>query len=356
MDDRPRRRRLIPAWLLPSVLGILLVLVGGGLLARANYVASLVSVPDFSGRPLDVAEDSARLSGLSIEVLGDQFSADVDKGSVLSQDRAADSRVRRGTTIGVVLSAGTETVRMPDVVGLSLEEARDRLRDLGLGVTTQDVVSAATASTVLESFPSAGADVRTGTTVRLSIAIGGPSGDSLLPYDLTGLVVALDPSPVSEGSTDLALDVSRRIRSLLEASGATVSVTRSVTGTMPTDAERVALLAASSPDVTLGLSLSTPGTAGVTALAVRSTETSITSASESLARSFTTSMRLPGQNINPYHTGADGVLGKVLAPGMRVWLGDPSSADDRSRFADPNWADSVARAVYRALGETFRGQ
>lgn len=340
-------------WLLPSVVATIIVVVTGGLLARANYLSSLISVPDLSGRPGGVAEESTHLSGLLFEVSGQRFSADVPQGSVLSQEPAANERVRSGTTVRVVLSAGSETMNMPDVVGMSLQEAREYLRDRGLGVVTQDVVSDALADTVLESFPAPGVEVHTGTTVRLSLAIGGAAGDSLLPYDLRGTVIAIDPAPTTGQIGDVALDIARRVRSLLEASGATVSVTRSITETVPTDVVRSSLLASPTPDAAVGLSFAAVGQSGVTAVIVRSSDASAAALAEAIAKSFTASVRLPGQTVNAYRTEGDAVLGKVRAPGVRILLGEPGNTADAFRFADPNWADAIARALYRALGETF---
>ncbi|MDO9557028.1 MAG: PASTA domain-containing protein [Coriobacteriia bacterium] len=353
MAQRPRRKRLLPIWLLSSVAATVLVVMAGGFLADANYRASLVSVPSIVGRPADVAEQSARLSGLAFQVSGRRFSAEVPEGSVLYQEPVAGERVSRGAAVQVVLSAGSEKLIMPDVVGMSLQEARDALREHGLGVVTDNIVSRAVAGTVLGSFPASGAEVSTGATVRLSIAIGGASADSLLPYDLHDLVIALDPAPAREGSIDIALDVARRVRSLLEASGARVTVTRSLTQALPSDAARSSTVASPTPDAMVGLSLSGLGGVGMTAVVVRSTDATAASDAESVAKTFTASVRLPGQTVNPYRTDDDAVLGKVLAPGVRVLLGDANDAADAARFGDPNWADLVARALYRALGETF---
>ena len=348
-----RRKRLVPVWLLPSVVATILVIIGGGLLARANYLASLVTVPDVIGRPNEVARSSISLSGLTYEVAGQQFSAEVPKGSVLSQAPSAGQRIKRSEVVRVTISAGSETVIMPDVIGSALQEAKDRLQTLGLRVMTQDVVSSSTAGTVLESFPAPGVEVRTGETVRVSVATGGAAGDSLLPYDLAGLTIAIDPAPGSDGTPDVGLEVTRRLRSLLEASGATVSVTRSLTSGSVSDSERASILTSPTPDAAVGLALSPAGESGLTAIVVSSADSTFTAKAESIARVFTSSVRLPGKPVNTYRSGADALLGRVLAPSIRLLLGDATNAEDSSRFADPEWADSVARSLYRAIGETF---
>lgn len=353
MTDRPLRRRLVPAWLLPSILAILLVITAGVLLARATFTASLVTVPDLHGRSADVAAESVHLTGLLFETAGQQFSSDVPEGAVISQVPAAGARVRRGSSVGVIVSAGSESVSMPDLVGLSLQDARKRLRALGLGVTTTDVLSEASAGTVLETYPASGASVRTGTLVRLTVAIGGIPDGSLLPYDLSGMVIALDPAPVSGDASDVPLDVSRRLRSLLEASGATVTVTRSVTETAPPEASRAAVVSSARSIVSIGLSFSASGVPGLTAVAIRSDESTVTQSAQTLAQAFISSVRVPGQVVNAVRSGTDVVLGSDRSPAFRVLVGDPGNASDAVSFKDPEWADAIARALYRAVGESF---
>jgi len=353
MNDRARRKRLLPVWLVPGVAAALVVLALGGILARANYISSLVTVPDLVGRAESVARDNARLAGFEIVVDSEQFSGTAPAGTVLSQSPQTGTRARPGSMISVVLSAGSELVTMPDLIGFSLKEAQDRLRALGVGATTQDVMSPAPAGTVIESFPAPGTQIRTGETVRLSVAIGGPTGDALLPYDLTGVHVALDPAPVTSGTQDAALEVARRLRSLLEASGAAVTVTRSLTASSPPVSERESIITSIPPDACIGLSLSSEGVPGITPIVVKTADTDLAQSSESLAAMFMTSVRTADRPVNAFLTRPDDVLGKVLAPSVRILLGDAALPEDALRLADPAWSDAVARALYRALGETF---
>lgn len=351
MEPRPRRKRLIPAWLVPSLIAIILVLSAGAVLARANYLASLVTTPDVVGRPFDIAVDSLSLQGLGARQVSTRFSSEVPEGSVISQDPAAASRVRQGTIIEIVVSAGAEQITLPDLVGSPLNQARERLTALGLGITVRDVMSEAEAGTVLETFPAPGDVVRTGTSVRLSVSSGGSVGDSLLPYDLSGLVVAIDAAPVTVDDPDTPLEISRRLQALLEASGATVTVSRSVTASTAAVTERASILASPTPDAGIGLTLSARGDTGVTTLSLAAAPVQVRS--DALARTFTGALNLPSGSVNAVRTGDDPVLGKLLAPAVRVELGDPSSADDVTGLRDPVWADAVARALYRAIGETF---
>jgi N-acetylmuramoyl-L-alanine amidase len=38
---------------------------------------------------------------------------------------------------------------------------------------------------------------------------------------------------------------------------------------------------------------------------------------------------------------------------VRVQLGSATDGNDKVTFADPDWADKVARAIYKALGQLY---
>jgi N-acetylmuramoyl-L-alanine amidase len=47
------------------------------------------------------------------------------------------------------------------------------------------------------------------------------------------------------------------------------------------------------------------------------------------------------------------VLGAADTPWARIQLGSYASREDAAKFADPNWEDTIARAIYRALGALY---
>ncbi|MBN2405396.1 MAG: hypothetical protein JXE06_07430, partial [Coriobacteriia bacterium] len=119
------------------------------------------------------------------------------------------------------------------------------------------------------------------------------------------------------------------------------------------DAVRASAIASPAPDVAVGIALSSTQKPGITAIVLRSLESSTTERSLALGKEFTASVRLPGQSVNAYQSDNDAVLGKLLAPGMRVYVGDPDDPDDAIRFQDPDWADAVSRALYKSIGDLW---
>jgi N-acetylmuramoyl-L-alanine amidase len=354
--DRPRLSRppLIPKWV-PVVaavaVGVIAVLVVG--LLYANSV-SRVSVPKLVGLKLGVANSRAATQRLKIVVAERRFSV-LPADTIIEQSPAAGTSARRGDSVSVVVSAGTEEFAMPDVVGNGLLLARGVLEGKGLELRVETEPSQQASGTVLATNPSPGVMVRTGAIVRVTVASQGTSDSALLPLNMQGVAVTIDPGVVPKGQTDVTLEVSRRLRSLIEASGGTVLATRSLTDTgaaasEPTRARRAQV---GSANVAVGLAVVASGPSGTTALYPLTGPAAIVEPSRTLATGIATSLVSNGLTASASTVATDVVLTATKAPWSRVRLGSLSSAEDMTNFKDPKWADGVARSIYRAIAQIY---
>jgi len=351
-SERPRRRPLIPKWLIITAAAIVLVIIGAVVAVILTMRNGLIAVPAVVGKT--TAEGIAVLDSadLVVEEGGEWYSVTVPKGAIISQEPSAGALVRRGDTITIIVSAGSETFVMPDVVGRTADEATLSLEALGLLVTTETVETSATEGTVTESYPTAGQDVRSGSTVRLRIAGRSVASEILLPYEMQGVTIILDPVPLTSGS-DTTMEVARRVRALLEASGAKVVVTRSVTSTATSTGDRAALVAETTATALVTFEVVATGQPGLQVTTVQSGDASQTTSASKLANTMTETLRAPGQIVQTPAVSASAILAATKIPGVRLVLGNSRDQADSTRFADPAWADTVARAVYRALGDMF---
>jgi CheY-like chemotaxis protein len=348
MNERPRRRPLVPRWLIISAIAAVVIVIGAITGVVLTLRSGLLAVPAVTGRSGLEAKAILENADLTFIDGGQRFSVSVPKGSVISQEPTAGSLVQRGDAVTVIVSAGSESQSMPDVIGKPLERAKFELEQLGFRVAVETVEASATEGTVMESYPAAGFEIRSGASVRLTVA-GRPLASSvLLPYQMLGVVVLLDPTPVPSGA-DVTLEVSRRLQALLEASDGQVVVTRSATATATSSGDRAAIAKETTATVVivLDIALSGPGGFQVT------TPISANASSTALAVAITEAARLPGQTVISPGVTTSPVLAASKAPGVRVVLGNTRAADDAAHFADPAWADSIARAIYRALGAQF---
>ena len=355
VNDSPTRRSLVPRSAL--VAAAVVVLLAGAGVAASVYVAGsrLVEVPVVTGLRQANAQVALDQRGFEAAITG-QVSVDVPAGRVISQDPAAGTRAKRGSVVDLVVSVGRQTFTVPDLVGRPLQEAREDLAELGLQVEIATVSSEATSTVVLEMYPAPGAVVSLGDTVRLTVPGASPSSTVLLPFDLDGLVVAVDPAPFADtGTPDVAMDVARRLRSLLEASGARVIVTRTATDTAPTPPARLAKARASGATVLVGVDIGTEGVPGLTALHLgdQQDDPARGEASVLLADAITRAARIPGLMVNEPKASTDAVLVGFPGVGVRVIIADADAAADAARISDPDWADEAARAIYRGIGTRF---
>ncbi len=362
---RPKRKPLVPTWLVWVLLSLLLV---GGIAAGVSAflaVRARVLVPTVAGLQTPAARERLATVGLELAVSDRRFST-LPVDTILSQTPEAGAKARRGSTVTVVVSAGTEEFTMPDVVGEGLSLARSQLEQKGLQVQVETQMSDQPSDTVLASNPIAGSTVHTGDVVKLVVAA--PAGGSttststttatgtLVPYSLTGVRITLDPAPAVAGQPDAALEVTRRLQSLLGASGATVTSTRSIadTGTAVSVTARQARAKEGSPTVSVGFDVISVGGGGVTLTYPSSTVATATYA-PSQALSSQMSSALAGQGISANQTAgaSDVVLASTGGPYVRQTLGSTASTTDIANFKDPAWADKIARAVYQAIASIY---
>lgn len=350
--ERPHRRPLIPRWLIVTSAAIVLVIIGAIIAVVFTMRNGLIAVPAVVGKT--TAEGAAVLesAGLVVEEGGEWFSVDVPKGSIISQEPSAGALVRRGDVVVVIVSAGSETFLMPDVVGRPAEEARLSLEALGLSVSIETVEASATEGTVVETFPTAGQEVRSDFAVRMSVAGRSMSSSIMLPYKMAGVSVVIDPAPVSSGS-DTTMEVARRVTALLRASDATVIITRSASSTSTATGDRAASVQESTATAVVTLEIGVTGPSGIQVTTDQSGDTSRTAAAILLAQSMTEALRAAGQEVQVPGVAQNAILAAAKAPGVRIVLGNSKVPADVSRFADPAWADNVARGIYRALGDMY---
>ncbi|WOT35983.1 Stk1 family PASTA domain-containing Ser/Thr kinase [Streptomyces coeruleorubidus] len=179
-DDRPDRRRQQQrksntSTILLVVAGVL-VLVGAILIGRwafsSNGVANdTVPVPNLVGQTLDDAKRLAVNSDLKLSTT-EKPCENQSKGKICDQNPDSPTKVKKNSTVEVVVSTGAPKVSVPSVTGLSLDEAKEKLEDgkYELQVETETRTSPEDPGTVLEQNPTTGEEVEKGSTITLTVA------------------------------------------------------------------------------------------------------------------------------------------------------------------------------------------
>ncbi|GGS77795.1 hypothetical protein GCM10010156_40730 [Planobispora rosea] len=130
-----------------------------------------VRVPRVTGLPVAEAKRALEEAGLRIKVTGSRPVLGAREESVVEQDPAEGTETHPGTVVRVVLATRVKTVVVPELRGLTVQQAGAKLEaaQLSAGIV-EDVPGDQPRGTVVGQNPRAGEAVPPGTAVALSVA------------------------------------------------------------------------------------------------------------------------------------------------------------------------------------------
>jgi eukaryotic-like serine/threonine-protein kinase len=153
------------------VLALLVLLIGGGVIAYALTRPDQVLVPTVYGKDQAQAETILRDAGFEVAV--DPDTNDAPEGTVLEQDPTAGSEVDEGSTVTITVSTGLGTVVVPPVAGLAEKRAQERLKDDGFRVRVdQRPSNRVRPGLAIGTEPPTGTEAERGSRVTLLISSG----------------------------------------------------------------------------------------------------------------------------------------------------------------------------------------
>ena len=179
-DDKKKKKRAIiigvAAAVILALFGILYVsgIIGGG--------GKEVTVPDVKGMSYSEAKEVLEAKGLKIEKADEPIASQkIEKGKIVSQTPSKNSKVKKGRTVRVILSAGNTELKVPDLKGLSYKEAKTLLSEMGLQISKGDEVDSdsVTEGLIASQYPSAKTKVDKGDIITVNISKG--KKDAVIP-------------------------------------------------------------------------------------------------------------------------------------------------------------------------------
>lgn len=205
VDPDEARRKKIMQWSILAaaiiaaalLIGALSMLTRGGPATEPSPSASAVAIPVLEG--MTEAEATRQLEDLGLVPSVETEASDtIEKDLVTRTDPPSGQQLPEGSSIVLYLSAGPDVVIVPDVRGLTEEQAIRELEDAGLRVTRTDTTDdgGIDQGRAVETNPAANEEVANDSTITLFLS----SGKVDLP-DLTGLTESEARSAV----TDLGL-------------------------------------------------------------------------------------------------------------------------------------------------------
>ncbi len=177
-DDEEGGRRSSGLFLAGLIL--LLVVLAGMLYLLSQQFAGdddtpdvpQVEVPKVIGETVEDAQRILENLGFEVDVTR-EANEDTEEGKVFDQDPKFGERVDEGSTVTLKVSAGAETIPVPDVIGSPVDQARLLLTAQGFTVVVEEVEDEEIpVGEVVDQEPGANQDAPRGSEVKLFVSKG----------------------------------------------------------------------------------------------------------------------------------------------------------------------------------------
>ena len=95
-----------------------------------------ITIPDLQGMSFDQAREKLKALGLSIGKISYESDSSKDDGVVISQGLQAGGKASKGATVDITINqTKSTTVEIPNIVGMTIKEAKEALGNLGLSIS-----------------------------------------------------------------------------------------------------------------------------------------------------------------------------------------------------------------------------
>ncbi|MGW2143801.1 protein kinase domain-containing protein [Nonomuraea bangladeshensis] len=172
VPEPARRRGFRPNWFLVALAVVMVAAIAltGWFFAQPDYV----KVPSLVGRNMLLAEQSAVNGGFKVKKAPGQYSEKTAEGLVLATEPVAGTEVEQGSTITLTPSLGPKRVVVPNVTGMTGNDARAALAKEGLtpGSVKRLPNTEVERDKVIRSSPQVGEKVKEGARVDIFVSAG----------------------------------------------------------------------------------------------------------------------------------------------------------------------------------------
>ncbi|MFJ4324862.1 Stk1 family PASTA domain-containing Ser/Thr kinase [Streptomyces tricolor] len=141
----------------------------GSAIALVVSKGSPVDIPDVTGEDLDSARQELTDAGLKVRVADKRIHSEYDAGQVAAQSPREGRQAAEGDTVTLTLSKGPEMIEVPDVVGDSVDDARDALEAAGFEVDEDRGLLGLFGDTVKKQSVAGGDRAPKGSTITITI-------------------------------------------------------------------------------------------------------------------------------------------------------------------------------------------
>ena len=171
-EETPSTKKDKPIKLWPIAL-LALILVGAVYYFLSRPTDTQIEMPTVINLTQEKAVKELEKRGLKANILRTEESDEYDKGKVMKQDPEANTKVDKGTIVNLVISAGRE-IAVPDLSGLTVAEAEEALKDVGLSIgrTSTEYDDIIAKDLILNQDPKPDTNIQAGSKVDVVVSAG----------------------------------------------------------------------------------------------------------------------------------------------------------------------------------------
>ena len=153
---------------------LIVLLIIGTSWYRISGPGNKIAIPSLAGMSQTQAATAVAELGLKIGEVQEVFSEDVPKGKVITSDPAGGGRVEVAGEVLLLVSKGKDRIEVPELVGLTVEEAAAALKskNLKVGRVSEKFSDTFEAGLMINGNPVSGTPVRKDSSVDLIISKG----------------------------------------------------------------------------------------------------------------------------------------------------------------------------------------
>ena len=150
------------------------IIKGGAVTLSLSLGPERYPVPDVVGMELAAARGELEGTKLKVKEGAGKYSDTIPQGVVISTDPKADSPLKPGSTVTLVVSKGRAPITVPDFSGKNINDARTEAQKLGLTVVEQYKDNDQPADQVIDQSPKPGTGAEKDDEIKLVVSKGPP--------------------------------------------------------------------------------------------------------------------------------------------------------------------------------------
>lgn len=207
-DNRPTARWILKNLGLAVILFTALLVITQLSLKVITRHNKVITVPDFTDLSVADARIVAKRYDIRTAVTDSVYVNRMEKGHVFSQNPAPGSKVKRNRCINLTINAHmTKMVKMPNLVGYSLRQAKTEILSSGLSMGRLIYREDLATNNVLDQFIAGryvapGTEVEAESPVDLLLGLSPDESNTFIPY-LVGFTLPIARDNIFENSLNL---------------------------------------------------------------------------------------------------------------------------------------------------------